>query len=86
MASWLKRNRDREEIHFQIFQTQYASFHKYEHTDNPDFLIPCDKEILGVEFTELYKEEQINGLTQREVEAVKERGNSGDAILISVAN
>jgi hypothetical protein len=73
MSGWLKSNRDREAIHFQIFQEQYASFHDYVHTDNPDFLVRYDKETLGIEFTELYKEEQVNGVTLRGGEAIKER-------------
>jgi hypothetical protein len=74
MAGRLKpTNKEREAIYFQIFQKKYASFQKYKHTDNPDFLIFFDNETLGIEFTEIYKEEQVNGIKPRKNEAIKER-------------
>jgi hypothetical protein len=73
MAGRLKPNKEREAIYFQIFQKKYASFQKYDHTDNPDFLIPFDNKTLGIEVTEIYKEEQVNGINLKVDEAIKER-------------
>lgn len=72
MAGKLKPNKEREAIHFHLFQKEYPSFQKYVHGDNPDFLVTCGSEILGIEFTEIYKEEQVDDIPLRQFEARKD--------------
>ena len=69
----LKPKKEREAKHFHLFQEKYGLFQEYKHKDNPDFLVTYGNEILGIEFTEIYKEEKLNELKPRVHEAIKER-------------
>ncbi|MGA2915735.1 MAG: hypothetical protein ABSE89_06885 [Sedimentisphaerales bacterium] len=63
--------KQREKIHFELFQEKYGPFQSYKHIDSPDFLVSLNGEIIGIEFTEIYKEGKINGKILREDEAIK---------------
>ena len=65
--------RQREKFLFNIFQERYQTFKNFKHTDEPDFLVSDNKETIGIEFTELYKQSGKTGKKPREEEAIKER-------------
>lgn len=65
--------KQREKIHFEIFQERYCQFQNYDHIDIPDFVVSLNNETIGIEFTEIYNDDKLNGKTLREDEAIKER-------------
>jgi len=69
----LVSNRKREKVIFDIFQGKYALSETFTQGDSPDFVGPHEKSILGIEITELYSPDEINGKTRREHEATRER-------------
>lgn len=66
-------NNKREQLHFEIFRDRYGLDGKYEHGDCPDYTGSFDGGVLGIEFTELYRQEKTAGMKPREHEMARFR-------------
>jgi hypothetical protein len=66
-------SKKREKLSFDTLSKQYGPFPEPEHTESPDFLIRFQNHVVGVEFTEIYSQEKINGTSLRQQEERKNR-------------
>ena len=69
----LANNKIRERGIFDVFRDKYGLAGEFKHIDSPDFIVSQDGNVLGVEITEIYSKDEIDGKTLREHELTKER-------------
>jgi hypothetical protein len=63
----------REKLFLELLDEKHGPFPESEHADSPDFLIAYPDHVLGIECTEIYSENEVNGIPLKQHESIKNR-------------